>query len=47
MIFSKTEIVLKTADCEIFEKLLAIAGKRNLDLKEILKYELSTVCLSI
>ena len=47
MIFSKTEIVLKTADREIFEKLLAIAGKRNLDLREILKYELSTVSLSI
>lgn len=47
MIFSKTEIGLKTADREIFEKLLAIAGKRNLDLKEILKYELSTVSFSI
>ena len=47
MIFSKTEIVLKTADRELFEKLLVIAGTRNLDLKEILKYELSTVSLSI
>ena len=47
MNLSKIEIVLQTADRELFEKLLAVARKRNLDLKEVLNYKLSPVSISI
>ena len=42
-----TKTVIQWADRELFGKLLVVARKRNLDLKEVFKYELSPVPLSI
>ena len=43
----KPETGIQRADRENFGKWLVIAGKLNLDLKEVIKYELSPVLLCI
>ena len=41
------EVVSQKADRDLFGKLLVAAGKRRLDLQEVLKYELSPVPMSL